>query len=949
MYDTSELYKEILNSSEQRYGSYIELEDGTKITSNDDLSGLKITDTIGNNLIGNFSPKIANISILNNKNYDLTDKRFKLFAGLYLNDTDIEYIPYGTFIVSKPTENDKATKEISLEAKDISYLFDVEYERELFESIFPCTVIEWTQAICNKVGVPLANIDFPNADTILHFQPYTEDGATYRNVIAKIAEAVASFAKTGRDDKLYFKQITSVVKIAKNITLNTSFEQTKDDLLYGPINSIVASRIVADDGSTTEDVYVKDEESISKNGLCEYKIKENWIIDDNREEFIKNILESLGGTTFNTGNVEIISDPSLDVGDFVEVSDVENDTSFILLVMNNELDATTYTSIIESSMPSKTETDYNSATTSKKEKIRRTELKVNKLEGEITSVIENVTEQNNKISQVTQTVDELNSKISDIADITTFGESIYAKVELDAINESEPINITVKPTVENISYLYSNSGLYPSETLYPKVRTLRFTNKSLKENEEGKYIDFIFPDDLLIASDGTCDEFYLGYDEQICQVIKRCKYNEDGTVSKLDTEQIINYEYPKIQLKDGDYIIELLGYTNAYLGIRLMAQNIYTTQFATKAEVSSEINQTAQEIDLNVNKKLTSYSTTTEMNSAISMSANSITSNVSQTYATKTELTTAQSEIKQTTDSITSTVSKKVGEDEIISKINQSAEAVGIDANKIELSAADVLNLLAGNTINLSSKNIQISSTHLKIGKDGKLKILGDSSSNDLFRVENNSSTEFSYIMPVGAGFVGSNGRVDIYAENGDFGSSGIDVMDSDGTTTVRGKQIQTPGIKSQNIYSNNNVTSSANMYITSNGNVRRTTNTSSKRYKTDITNKISEELNPERLYDLEVKQFKYKEEYQPVKEDARYNQNLIGFIAEDVAKIFPIASDYEIDEQGNSYIENWNERYIVPAMLKLIQEQHKVQLMHEKQIAEQRLIIKSLQEQLKE
>ena len=46
---------------------------------------------------------------------------------------------------------------------------------------------------------------------------------------------------------------------------------------------------------------------------------------------------------------------------------------------------------------------------------------------------------------------------------------------------------------------------------------------------------------------------------------------------------------------------------------------------------------------------------------------------------------TAKSEIKQTTDNITSTVSKKVGNDEIISKINQSSEKVTINASKISL------------------------------------------------------------------------------------------------------------------------------------------------------------------------------------------------------------------------------------------------------------------------
>ena len=50
----------------------------------------------------------------------------------------------------------------------------------------------------------------------------------------------------------------------------------------------------------------------------------------------------------------------------------------------------------------------------------------------------------------------------------------------------------------------------------------------------------------------------------------------------------------------------------------------------------------------------------------------------------------------------------------------------------------------------------------------------------------------------------------------------------------------------------------------------------------------------------------------------------MIGFIAEEVAEIFPIATDYETDKDGNRVVENWNEKYIIPAMLRLIQNQHK-------------------------
>lgn len=399
-------------------------------------------------------------------------------------------------------------------------------------------------------------------------------------------------------------------------------------------------------------------------------------------------------------------------------------------------------------------------------------------------------EQNQKISKVTQTVDELNSKIQDIADITTFGESMYAKVELDAINESEPIQITVKPTVENISYLYPHENLYPSDDLYLKDRKIRFTNKT-----NDTYIDYVLPDDLLIAPDGTYDEFYLGYDEQVCQITKRCKYNADGTVSKLDSEQITSYDYPKIELKDGDYTIELLGYTNAYLTVRLMAQNIYTTQFATKAEVKSEIAQKADEVNISVDKKLSNYSTTTQMNSAINVKANEITSNVSTTYATKGELNTTKSEIKQTTDSISSIVSKKVGNDEIISKINQSAESVGINAKKIELSAEDVLNLIAGNAINLTSKNIIITSDFLEITKNGKMKLKGNVQATDLLRVENINGNDFSYFAPDSWGIVRNNGSIYATAQGGNFANSNIELSGTNGTTNVRNTGITTPKV----------------------------------------------------------------------------------------------------------------------------------------------------------
>lgn len=121
--------------------------------------------------------------------------------------------------------------------------------------------------------------------------------------------------------------------------------------------------------------------------------------------------------------------------------------------------------------------------------------------------------------------------------------------------------------------------------------------------------------------------------------------------------------------------------------------------------------------------------------------------------------------------------------------------------------------------------------------------------------------------------------------------------------------------------------TSAANTYISADGQgiVAKTSKTSSRRFKDSITTDLDEELNPEHLYDIDVVQFKYKKDYFTNTDDIRYRKNMIGLIAENVYDNYKIAADWHVDEEsGKVLVDAWNEQYIVPAMLKLIQEQHK-------------------------
>ena len=472
----------------------------------------------------------------------------------------------------------------------------------------------------------------------------------------------------------------------------------------GPVNSIVLSR-----SGEADNVYLQDETSIQENGLCEIKIINNQIMNDNnRSDYLPDLLSKLGGLEYYINDFSSTGICYLELCDRYTIQ-IDNN-SYNCVMLNDEIDITSgLEELIHTDLLEESQTDYTKADKTDR-KINQTYLIVDKQNQVIQSVISNVSEQKNKISQVTQTVDELNSKIQDIADITTAGETNYASLEFEEINQSEPIEIKIKPITTNISYLYP-SGLYSNDTLYMPDRKIRFTNTTTSE-----IWDYELPDDLLYYDSTHYDEFYLNYGSQTCQVIKRCAYDANGDVVLLSNEITTDYTYPTIELTDGDYTAQIVGYEYGYLAVRLMASNIYTSQFATKAEVSSELSQTSQQITAQVNAKFTNYSTTTQMNSAISIKANEITSTVSSTYETKSNAQSKYSQLQQTDSSISSTVATKVGKNEIISRINQTSESITINANKISL---------AGKTINLTSDNVSISSSNFSVNSNGNITAKG--------------------------------------------------------------------------------------------------------------------------------------------------------------------------------------------------------------------------------
>lgn len=564
--------------------------------------------------------------------------------GIKVNE-QYEMLNYGNYVVYK-SEKQEDTNTYKLTCYD-KMLYSMKQNEDLGIE-YPIKIKDYLIALGNKIGLSVANTTFYNQDMKIPSELYLGQDYTYRDILDEIAQATGSIICLNENDQIVVKYPTLT-----NDTIDEDFlKDVNVDFgqKYGVINSIVLSR-----SGESDNVYLRDEKSVAQNGLTEVKIVDNQIMNfNNRSDYLQGILNALNGLYYYINDFNSTGILYYEVGDLYNVRIGEN--TYQCLMLNDEVNVTTgIEEIIHTDMPEKSETDYSKADKTDM-RINKTYLIVDKQNQKIESVVNNVTEQNNKISQITQTVDEINSKISDISDITTYGESDKAQVDLIDVNESEPIMIRVHPTSENISYLYPNNNLLPSDLQYLPNRIIRFT-RTYEEDGTTKTenIDYELPDDLLRYSSEVYDEFHLDYDSQTCQVIKRCAYNADGTVRALGTEITTDYEYPTIGLKEGNYTITLLGYNFGYIYARLMAKNIYTTQFYTKVETDSRINQKADEINLGVNQTLTNYSTTNQMNSAINLKANEINAEVRE----------------------------KVGKTEVGTYIEQNTEAVKLAWNQI--------------------------------------------------------------------------------------------------------------------------------------------------------------------------------------------------------------------------------------------------------------------------
>ena len=386
-------------------------------------------------VIGSFQKNSATIELLN------PDNKYSNLKGTYINTYK------GTFYVDDIEPVQEKIK-IKLSCYDLAQKFENPYDSSKFT--FPLTLKAWRNAICTEAGVEYDNTDFPNSDYELSEEPYIKKNATYKDVIKLIAQASSCWAIIGYDDKLYFNWFNNTL-----IEVQDWFDLTTEDESTDPVNIVVLGRGDVEDNV----IYPETEPSNPK----EIRIDSNDILDLNRKEMIVPIYNQVKDFKYTVFSMKTIGFLNAKIGNKIKYPDLYNNKkeSYIMrhtltFLGGDYSDSRNYTSQFEAVELDETNTNYKYAE-SIEERIDKTEITTNKLDGEIKAVTQ----------KTTQISDELNN-------------NYYSKTNINELLQTAESGITNTFSEAGGNNIFRNTGLWFTEQkTYQEEQTTNLLENSI--------------------------------------------------------------------------------------------------------------------------------------------------------------------------------------------------------------------------------------------------------------------------------------------------------------------------------------------------------------------------------------------------------------------------------------------------------------------------------------
>lgn len=362
------------------------------------------------------------------------------------------------------------------------------------------------------------------------------EGITYRDIFVQIAQATGSTCII-HDDKVYFKPLTNTNEL---LTYDNMFK-LKLENVYGEINSVVLSRTPI----VGEDVYLKDEASVETNGLTEFKIENNEIIDKDRENAITPIFEVLNGISYYPFEATTEGLGWYEIGDnitIIEVTDDGLEREFKTSLFNYSITVDgSIKETLKATAETKTQTQYQYATTLTK-RVKNAEIIVNKQEGNIQSLITDVREEDGIVNREFTKVYQDISKIEYSVQNSGGNNLIQNSVMFACDDENKPVGWDVTGDGSIVIDSNTESVSQHGFTLLNKTATTRV---AVLVSSEKNPVYYSFSTKIKKSATGECGvKIYNTNEEYIIPlgVGESADYNE--------------YVKQKMEPKESYYIIE---------------------------------------------------------------------------------------------------------------------------------------------------------------------------------------------------------------------------------------------------------------------------------------------------------------------------------------------------------------------------------------------------------
>ena len=340
--------------------------------------------------------------------------------------------------------------------------------------------------------------------------------------------------------------------------------------------------------------------------------------------------------------------------------------------------------------------------------------------------------------------DTVNKELNDIKDaMDNLGDTLDEAFKDGIINEAEAI--AIKQQIQNLEIEKKDidsvyTTLYANTDLIGTAKTNLYNAKNSYNTAHTNLINAI--NDAIADKKISTDENTL---------VKRAFANYGTALATFRTRNEETLDAIANKKKQ-----DAIQYTDTQF-------NILDGKIQSK--ITSKEAQSIAEQTVNGFKKV--VEATYPTNESISNSFTDLDRNLQNTYATKTL-------VSQTADSITQTVSKKVGKDEIISVINQTAETIQIQANKINLDGYTFVSSQLTSP-NITGKVLLYMEKGSILSSDGSMNVLNFyGMPNGSFNVDSPATFNNSLVV-----YKGFTSKERIYAQKGVSISNGLTI---DGT-----------------------------------------------------------------------------------------------------------------------------------------------------------------------